>query len=97
MPHDPDLKKRISGEEKKLNRGQSLNSSVQQINSDAEFPELSNVTFLLQAHASKQQLHLGWGSNISFDSDPVDPSATRALSAAGPLLATTIEIPLPVV
>ena len=91
------ISKREFLERKKYNKGQSLNSSVQQMNSDAEFPELSNVTFLLQACAPKQQLHLGWGSNISFDYDPVDPSATWALSASSPLLATTLEIPLPAV
>lgn len=67
------------------------------MNSDAEFPELSNVTFLLQACAPEQQLHLGWGSNIIFDSDLVNPSATRVLSATSPLLATTLHIPPPAV
>lgn len=93
MPRDTDLKKRISGEENN-NKGQSLNSSVQQMNSDAVFPELSNVTFWLQACVLKQQLHLGWGSSIRFDSDPDDPSATWALSATSPLLAAALEISL---
>lgn len=53
--------------ERGKNKGQSLNSSVQQMSSDAEFPELLNVTFLLQTYAPKQQLHLGWGSNFGFD------------------------------
>lgn len=59
------------------------------MSSDAELPELPNVPFLLQVGAPQQQLHLGWGSNINFGSDPVNASATRALSAAGPLLVAT--------
>lgn len=57
--------------------------------SDTELPELPNVPFLLQVGAAQQQLHLGWGSNINFGSDPVNASATRALSAARPLAVAT--------
>lgn len=63
-----------------------LNSSVQQTSSDSEFPELQNIPFLLQAGAPQQQLHLGWGSNINFGSDPANTSAPWALSAPRPLL-----------
>lgn len=61
---------------------------------DTEFPELPNVPFSLQARAPQQQLHLGWGSNINFGSDPVNSSDTRALSAAGPLPVATSESPV---
>lgn len=61
------------------------------MNSDAEFPELSKVTFLLQA---PKQLHLGWGSTSVLS---LTPSTHQLHDAANPLLATTLEIPLPTV
>lgn len=58
------------------------------------FPEYSHTTSLLQACAPKQQLWIGRGSNVSLDSDLVDPSATAALSATGSPLAANRD-PLP--
>lgn len=49
---------------------------------------------LLQAGALQQQLHLAWGSNINFGSDPANTSATEALSAARPLSVAASENPI---